>query len=175
MLDSGDDLRARLERLKRDFDDSFKVSRRPLEETSEELLAIRIGREPFALQLSEVATIVAGTPITPVPSDHPALIGLAGLRGVLVSVFDLGLLLGLPRAPSAKWILRVKESSTALGFAELEGQLRVPAREVSGADAHEQRAVKGALHGSERVWPLLDLSSLVRGLEKASGSLSEGE
>jgi chemotaxis signal transduction protein len=174
LTDRGDDLGMQLERLRLEFDDSFKVARPPFEAEWEDLLAIRLGREPFALRLCEVATIVAGTPVTPVPSQHPALLGLAGLRGVLVSVFDLGSLLGLARAPSAKWILRVKDSSTALGFAELEGQLRVPARDVSAANAHEQRAVKGQLHGVARVWPLLDLSGLVRGLERATGSLSEG-
>ncbi len=173
MSPAADELDAQLDRLKRDFDDSFKVSRRPFEEKLEDLLAIRLGREPFALRLSEVATIVAGPPITSVPSQHSALLGLAGLRGVLVSVFDLGLLLGLQRVASVKWVLRVKDSSTAFGFAELEGQFRAQARDAA-ADALEQRAVKGELHGAVRVWPLLNLSSLARGLESAAGSLLEG-
>ncbi|GJD52280.1 hypothetical protein OPKNFCMD_5043 [Methylobacterium crusticola] len=60
------------------------------------LLLCRSGPEHLGLPLEAVAEVFAFRPCTPVPGAPPALVGLTGRGGVLVSVLDLARALGLP-------------------------------------------------------------------------------
>ncbi|MEE1612246.1 chemotaxis protein CheW [Microvirga sp. CF3016] len=53
------------------------------------------GRERFGIPVDGVAEVLPSQNCTPVPGGPPALIGLLGRSGRLVSVIDLGLALGL--------------------------------------------------------------------------------
>lgn len=53
------------------------------------------GRERFGIPIDGVAGVLPSQNCTPVPDGPPALIGLFGRSGRLVSVIDLGLALGL--------------------------------------------------------------------------------
>jgi purine-binding chemotaxis protein CheW len=53
------------------------------------------GRERFGIPIDGVAEVLPSQNCTPVPDGPPALIGLFGRSGRLVSVIDLGLALGL--------------------------------------------------------------------------------
>lgn len=58
------------------------------------------GGERFGIPIDDVAEVLPPQTCTPVPDGPPALIGLFGRSGRLVSVIDLGLALGLePSSP----------------------------------------------------------------------------
>jgi purine-binding chemotaxis protein CheW len=94
----------------------------------EDLLAIRVAGDPYAIRLSDIVGIVAGRRVIPVPTVTLDLLGLAGLRGDVVSVFGLASILGYGQAPgSPRWmILCGAEEPIALAFSDFEGYLRLP-------------------------------------------------
>ena len=95
--------------LRRAFDRSFAAL--PAEAPPfEDLLTVRAAGDTFALRLRDVAELIAGLLVAPLPSATPHLLGLAGLRGGVVPVFSLASLLGAAGPAGApRW---VKASST---------------------------------------------------------------
>ena len=68
--------------LRRLFDDSFAAAATVESARLEGLLAIRLGSDPYALRLSEIAGLHAGVKIVPVPSANAQLLGIVtGLIG----------------------------------------------------------------------------------------------
>jgi chemotaxis signal transduction protein len=92
----------------------------------EELLAIRVGGQAYAIRLSEIAGLFADKKVTPVPGGHAALRGIAGFRGAVLPVYDLQILLGHPGNGSPRWLVIAAAAPVALAFDAFERQLRVP-------------------------------------------------
>lgn len=124
MSDDGPASGDRAARLRDAFDRSFAEARPPEPPPGEDLLAIRIGAEPYALRLSEIAGLFAGRKITALPGGPPALLGIAGFRGSIVPVYDLPTLLGHPRE-EVHWLVMAAAAPVAFGFAHLDGHVRV--------------------------------------------------
>jgi chemotaxis signal transduction protein len=119
---------SRVEDLRRTFDQAFAATPpgTPLETL--DLLAIRIGGDPYALKVSELTGLVWSKKIVSLPSSRAELVGIAGIRGSLVSVYSLAVLLGYGSGPSSsvRWLaLSGGPDPIALAFEELEGFLRV--------------------------------------------------
>jgi purine-binding chemotaxis protein CheW len=113
--------------LRRAFDLSFAS---PPPEPSlevEDLVAIRVAGDPYAIRLRDIAAIVAQRRIVRLRAAAPAFLGLAGNRGDIVPVFALSSLLGYAEdANSLPWIaLCGAEEPVGLAFPELEGHLRL--------------------------------------------------
>jgi chemotaxis signal transduction protein len=118
----------RLDELRRTFDQSFAAPPAERPEEQVELLALRLADHPYAVRLLDVAGMVRGTKVVPLPPGVPELLGLAGLRGGLVPVFGLAALLGHPEPPEPpRWMLVCGgEDPIALAFHDFEGHLRLP-------------------------------------------------
>ena len=114
--------------LRQAFDLSFALP--PPQELVEveDLLTIRVAGDPYAIRLRDIAGMVAGCKVVPVPAVTPDLLGLAGIRGGVVPVFGLASILGYGPAPgSPRWmILCGAEEPIALAFSDFEGYLRLP-------------------------------------------------
>lgn len=54
----------------------------------------------FAIDLRNIREVFVIDSVTPVPGMPPVLVGLANLRGGVISIIDLRLMLGLPTATS---------------------------------------------------------------------------
>lgn len=110
------------------FDRSFAVSPPQASQEVEELLTIRVAGDPYAIRLRDIAGVVAGRRVVPVPATTPDLLGLSGIRGGVVPVFGLASMLGYGQAPdSPGWmVLCGVEDPIALAFSEFEGYLRLP-------------------------------------------------
>jgi chemotaxis signal transduction protein len=148
--------------LRAAFDRAFAEPLRLDAPATENLLAIRIGTEPCALRLSEIAGLFADRKITRVPGSAAALLGLAGFRGALVPVYSLQILVGqapvgqapvgqapvgqvpvgqvLPDlagakggAPTPRWLVVAAAAPVALAFEAFEGQLRLTPEEIIAA------------------------------------------
>jgi len=92
--------------LKRQFDESFTRPIAGEAPPAAGIIGVRIGGDRYAVRAGEVRDIARSQGVTPVPSGARGLLGIAGLRGRVVPVFDLAELLGYPglaRAPA--WLL----------------------------------------------------------------------
>lgn len=145
------------------FDSSF--ARMPEERAgaSEKLLAIRIGGEPHALRLSEIAGVFVDRTITPVPSRSPALLGIAGVRGSVVPVFDLGALVGYAPAARARWIVIAARERVGFAFDAFDGHLATAAGAIMRAregTAHVREVVRTG----DQLRPIVLLESVIAAL-----------
>lgn len=118
---------AGLAELRRAFDETFATPAELEREELRALIEIRVGCDSMVLRADQITGIGRCRRIVPVLSRIPELIGIAGMRGAMVPVFDLAALLGRPpgtRQPP--WIaLAHAESPVALAFEEFEGQVEV--------------------------------------------------
>jgi chemotaxis signal transduction protein len=111
--------------LRQAFDRSFAEPVRLDTTLKDDLLAVRIATQAFAIRLSEISGLFADKKVTPVPGGHAALRGVAGFRGAIVPVYDLQILLGHAGAAAPRWLVIAAAAPVALAFAAFEGQLRV--------------------------------------------------
>ena len=118
--------------LRQAFDLSFALPPPQASQEVEDLLTIRVAGDAYAIRLRDIAGIVAGRRVVPVPAVTLDLLGLAGIRGDVVSVFGLASILGYGQAPgSPRWmILCGAEEPIALAFSDFEGYLRLPKRSL---------------------------------------------
>jgi len=90
--------------------------------------------ERFAVQLSQVRTVVMPRPLSRVPRAPPAMLGIMNLRGRVVSVVDLATLLGQASGRPPGKVVLLDRGRTELGLAvgevtgiaPLEAKLRAP-------------------------------------------------
>jgi chemotaxis signal transduction protein len=174
-MDSSDPLRHRLMQLRESFDRSFAEPPAPVGDRLEELLAIRIGSVPHALRLNEIVALEANRRITPVPSESAELLGVAGIRGSVVAVYDLAALLGQPSDGSARWLGVAKGSQSAFAFSEFEGQLRVSRGDLSEAAEGSSWAIREVARSGGSLRPVIHLARLVSALEERARSAKEKE
>ncbi len=122
------DVQSKAAELRQAFDLSFALPPPQASQEVEDLLTIRVAGDPYAIRLRDIAGIVAGRRVVPVPAVTLDLLGLAGIRGGVVSVFGLASILGYGQAPgSPRWmILCGAEEPIALAFSDFEGYLRLP-------------------------------------------------
>jgi chemotaxis signal transduction protein len=119
---------SRAAELRQAFDRSFALPPPQAVQEPEDLLAIRVAGDLYAIRIAEIVGIVAGRTVTPIPAAASHLLGLAAIRGEIVPVFGLASILGYRLAlDSPRWmILCAGEETIALAFADFEGYLRLP-------------------------------------------------
>lgn len=158
-------LRSASERLRQEFDQAFSRPPAAAGAALEAVLAVTIRQTPFALRLNEIAGLFVDRPVTRLPGPFPDLLGVAGFRGAVVPVFDLGALLGYPPTTSTRWLVVTDRASpTALAFDQFERiELLAPDAFRAGpggggvATSHAQQVVR-ATDGPR---PLVDVSSIL--------------
>jgi chemotaxis signal transduction protein len=132
---------SRAVQMRVEFDSAF--SRVPVNSQIEltDVLALSIDEQPCLLRLSDLAEVIAHPAITAVPTQAPALLGLAARRGHPVGVYDLGRLLG--RAPvTPRWLVFVAaEPGIALAFESLDGYRRIELSENKSRELIEMSTV----------------------------------
>jgi chemotaxis signal transduction protein len=147
--------------LRRRFDQTFAEPHPPPPAALVDLLAIRLGGRRHVLRQDQVSGLVARRPVIALPSSHPQLLGLAGVRGVLVPVFALAGLMGA-EAPGerADWlVLCGHDEPVAFAFQNLDGYVRVPLTALHvGRDGGPGQAI-AMVEGEPRV--LIDVPELL--------------
>jgi chemotaxis signal transduction protein len=134
-------LEQRLLLFRHAFDKAFAAAPITTLETFEDLLAVRVAGDPYALRVREITGLVASRKIVPLPSKRPELLGIAGNRGSLVAVYSLAALLGYgaDSKPTPWLALAGGSDPIGLGFEAFEGFLR-----VRSGDLHSARVAEGA-------------------------------
>src|SRR5687767_7240240 len=107
----------RVAELRRGFDLSFAAPPPEGLEEFEDLLAIRLEGDRYAVRVAEIAGLITGRKLAHLPSGAPNLLGVAGIRGGLVPVFDLSAMLGYPASGAPQWMILCRsDDPIALGF-----------------------------------------------------------
>ena len=112
--------------LRRTFDRSFAEARHADSALFDDFLAIRLRDDPHVLRLDGVARLLPLRALTRFPSALPSWLGLAGVAGAVIPVYDLGLLLGYPVGGTPRWMAVCNAAPVALAFDVFEGQFRHP-------------------------------------------------
>lgn len=100
---------------------------------TENFLAIRVGGEPHAIALAEIAGLFTDKKIVALPGRAPELLGIAGLRGDIVPVYSLRAFLGYPPAeePTRWLVLAGREQAVSFAFDRFDGYARIVHTELS--------------------------------------------
>lgn len=146
-------------RLRDNFDRTFGRPHAAADGGRTDLLGLSLRGDPHAIRLSDISYVTSNRVITPIPTRSIALLGIAGLRGAIVPVFDLGALVGYPRLPDPRWFAVVEREGSAVGLAfdTLLGLVRAPA----GSSVKEVVEVEG------QVWPLLEVAAMYERIDRS--------
>jgi purine-binding chemotaxis protein CheW len=169
----------RLLALRESFDASFSRPPTPPQEPGAALLRLRVGGTSLAVPLEHLSGLHLLPRLVKLPGAPATVLGLAGLRGQLIGVHDLGGLLGLsaPEAPP-RWLLLAGGSRrVGLAVADFEGHLRVSQEQLKaggGATAIHPLLNASALLPGTPPLPVLDLDTLVQQLLEQASTLPVG-
>lgn len=150
--------------LRRAFDESFARAAGGAAEPYEDLLAVRIAGNAFAIRRTEIAALVAGLKVLALPGPSAGFLGVVGFRGLVVPVYGLRALLGYPRGDGVPWVVvAASEDRVGLAFDRYEGFLRVPAAQVVSPDRSEEMSahVRAVARQEGSARPVLDLPALL--------------
>ena len=171
-------LHARLEELKRSFDQSFAEAPQEEAEQAESLLSIRVASRAYAVRLSETSGLYVDRKVVGLPSPVTELLGMAGFRGTVIPIFDLAACLGYGLSGEEnRWMLLVGQIDViGLVFQEFDGHLRTAPRNLAHQEAQEATGqhVRDAVIVEGKIRPVIDLVAVVQALKRrvaSAGSL----
>jgi chemotaxis signal transduction protein len=170
-------LATRAAALRAAFDRSFAEPAQ-LEMTSmEDLLAVRAGDEVVAIRLSEIAGLYVGKKVTRVSGGDPALLGIAGFRGMIQPVYSIATLLGRPTVVAPRWLVIAAAAPVALAFDGFERHMRVAAETIRPRDvsAEDRPYARGFVPIQQFVRPILHLPSLLDEIRSQRPAVAPGE
>ena len=150
--------------LRHAFDRSFAEAIHADAGLFDDFLAIRLRDDPHVLRLDGVARLLPLRAITRFPSALPQWLGLTGVAGGVVPVYDLGLLLGYPAGATPRWMAVCKAAPVALAFDAFEGQFRHLREVDSGAAGSARDEVLRTVGQVRPVVPIDELIATIRSL-----------
>jgi purine-binding chemotaxis protein CheW len=162
----------RLGELRRAFDRSFAAPPPSRAAETLSLIVIRLAGERLVLRAGDIAGIARRKRLVPLPSRTPELLGLAGIRGVLVPVFNLAALLALPPCGGEPgWFaLAMREAPIALAFDEFDGQLEVERTCLYDDQTAPARPyVRQLVRIGPLVRPVIEVPSILEAIRKSAG------
>jgi chemotaxis signal transduction protein len=163
--------------LRAAFDRSFAEPAQLDMTPMEDLLAVRVGDDVFAIRLSQIVGLYAGKKVTRVPGGDPALLGIAGFRGAIQPVYGLATLLGRPVEISPRWLVIAAAAPVALAFDGFEGHLRVASKTIRPRDAstEDQPYARDFVPIQQFVRPVLHLPSILDAIRTQRPTVAPGE
>jgi purine-binding chemotaxis protein CheW len=167
-------LESKIEEMRRLFDESFAVAPHEHVAELEPMLAITVDAGRYAIPLREISGLAVLTEkIVPVPSRVPELLGLTGVRGIVVPVFDLAGLLGLKsRREQVHWLAFCgeRQSPIALAFETMERMFEVPNTEIVAHQEAHGRHIPATLRDRATLRGLISISALVERIKTRGAS-----
>jgi purine-binding chemotaxis protein CheW len=157
--------------LRDTFDRAFAAAPDTEAAPVENLVAVRLSHEPFAIRLSDISGLFADKAVVSLPASAPALLGVAGFRGSIVPVFSLPALLGYAGEGALRWlVLAGGERRVGLAFDRFEGHLQVPRSAIAADEKGERqrRFVKEIIRAPDGARPLIHMASVIEAIEAQS-------
>ena len=161
MIDPGRLVPNNAAEMRQAFDRSFAEA--PLGETArfDDFLAIRLGTDPHVLALADVARLLPLRTVTRLPSGIRELLGIVGIAGAVVPVYDLRALLGYPATDPPRWMVIAATLPVALAFDAFDGQFRHPREPGADAAAAESRQLHEVLRTAGESRPIVPMASIL--------------
>ncbi len=150
--------------MRQAFDRTFAEPPQTALRETESFLAVRLGGDPYAIRLTESVGMFADREITWLPSPVAELRGIAGLRGAVLPVYDLGALLGYPATSSARWLVVARSVAVAFAFDVFDGHLRVDREALVAHDAAQREHVQEVARDNGLSYPIIHLPSVLAAL-----------
>jgi chemotaxis signal transduction protein len=148
-------------------------------ERIENVLAIRVWGDAYAIRLSEISGLVTDRKIVAFPSPVPELLGVAGIRGGLVPAYSLAALLGYSAGTEqGRWLaLCGAEEPFGLAFNDFEGYLRVPLAQVytTGQKDVARTCVRQVVRSADLVRNLVSIPLILEVIQRRCGNASESK
>ena len=148
--------------MRESFDRAFALPAQYTDTAIENLLLIKTGTDPYGIKIAEIAGLFCDKKIEPVPSPYRAFLGLAGVKGSVVPVWDLGELLGNGAAPNKpRWFVIVAGTPAwALGFTDFEGCIKIPRSDLCPMPGQRASHLPETCRMAGGARPVLSLPSL---------------
>jgi len=176
MSDTPSRMADRAQQLRFAFDRSFAAAAHFDAAPKEDLLAIRSGSQVLALRLAEVGGLFVDKKITQIPGRVATLLGIAGFRGAILPVYDLGMLLGQAKGKASRWLVIAASAPIALAFEGFDGHLRISKDTVFPQEAGERAIyVRDCVRVEGVVRPILNLPSVLDTIRAQSAQPIVGE
>jgi chemotaxis signal transduction protein len=148
----------KVEELRQAFDSSFAFPPPSTEDDLVDLLAVTADAGALAVPLTDMAGLTTDRTITPLPGSPPTMLGVAGLRGHLIPVYDLARVLGKGQAKESRWIVLAAGSPAfAVAVDRVDGHLRVPREAIAEPTGETTHAV---VHTRDGPRPVVDLATV---------------
>lgn len=157
--------------LAEEFDRNFAAAPPGEIAQAENALAVRLCDDPYAIRAGEVAGLFRDHRVVQLPSREPALLGVAGFRGRIAPVYDLGVLLGYPARVLPRWLLLALGGEVALAVTSFEGQLSLSHGDVAApTDQSTGRSfIRGAVRTNALMRPIVDMRLLFEEIRRRAG------
>ncbi|MGC4087655.1 MAG: chemotaxis protein CheW [Polyangiaceae bacterium] len=163
------------ERLRVEFDAAFAREVELERPAHEDLLTFQVAATRYAVKSRDVRALLPTPKLARVPSDQAQLLGVGGVRGELIPVFDLGLLLGHPAASElGRWSLLVgAQHPLGLTFQVFERHERVALTAISSASDGGALGnfTEHVVRIADSIVPIIAVAKLVQALEGQDGAL----
>ncbi len=169
----GDALQSKAVELRHAFDRSFAEAVHADTILFDDFLAIRLRDDPHVLRLDGVARLLPLRALTRFPSPVPQWLGLAGVAGDVVPVYDLGLLLGYAMGATPRWMAVCRAAPVALAFDVFEGQFRHPRETDPGAAGSPRGEVLRTAGQVRPVVPVGEVIATIRSLASQGAGQQE--
>jgi chemotaxis signal transduction protein len=152
-----------LDQLREEFDSSFARPHPEPVDDLEAFVTIQVGARPYALRVAELGGIHVDVPITRVPSRNPAAIGLCGIQGTGIAVFDLAQLLLEPKtSDSLRWMaLSAGRDPIAFAFSQFEGYAQASARDLGETTDSQTNLTGKVLRLAQQHRPIIRIATVV--------------
>jgi len=143
------------------------------------LLEISFGTAAYALRKADISGLFVDRIVTPLPTAVPALLGITGVRGEILPVYDLGAMLGYPvRAARWRWLAIAAGTPVGLAFERFARHVRVRRDAVVPQQAGRQRIqhVSELVRVHDRLIPVVSVVSILDALPSRGirpGALTE--
>ena len=133
-----------------------------------ELLTFTLGEERYAIEIGDIAEIVAAQTATRIPNVEAGIVGIISVRGAIVTLVDVRARLKQPpRAPSKdSRVIVVRKGAGLIGF-EVDRVLRPAKIERATIEPQpvvhpdeESECIIGVIRGPNALTIVLDLSKL---------------
>jgi chemotaxis signal transduction protein len=162
-----------IEGLRHDFDRAF--AREPaMVGPALDLLEIGVGGRPYALRIAEISGLFVDRIIAPLPTSVAGLLGITGIRGALLPVYDLRAMLEQATERSQqRWLAVAAGTFVGLAFERFEQHVRTTDAAIvrHDIDSPAMPHVREFVQIRERMTPIVSIASIVEAIRRrANGS-----
>jgi chemotaxis signal transduction protein len=141
------------------FDRGFAVAELASDAACSDFVCLRIGGEPAAIGLGDIASLHADLRVVPLPTPAAELLGVTAIRAQVVPIYDLSVALGGAPTGAARWTVVARGGAAGFGFAGFDGHARIP--DAAIAIAAQRGHVRGQFALGGRPHSILDLGSVL--------------